>query len=91
MLFYLGENQDIYTLATTTTTTTINIILECFASPEKYEVIMRAELSREGEESQARTEYTVLAQNIIVNKQILFAEIVQITLWNIKRFHFIKE
>ena len=78
MLFYLGENQDIYTLATTTTT--INIILECFASPEKYEVIMRAELSREGEESQARTEYTVLAQNIIVNKQILFAEIVQITL-----------
>ena len=82
MLFYLGENQDIYTLATTTTTTTttINIILECFASPEKYEVIMRAELSREGEESQARTEYTVLAQNIIVNKQILFAEIVQITL-----------
>ena len=79
MLFYLGENQDIYTLATTTTTT-INIILECFASPEKYEVIMRAELSREGEESQARTEYTVLAQNIIVNKQILFAEIVQITL-----------
>ena len=91
MLFYLGENQYIYTLATTTTTTTINIILECFASPEKYEVIMRAELSREGEESQARTEYTVLAQNIIVNKQILFAEIVQITLWNIKRFHFIKE
>ena len=80
MLFYLGENQDIYTLATTTTTTTINIILECFASPEKYEVIMRAELSREGEESQARTLYTVLVQNIIVNKQIFFAEIVQITL-----------
>ena len=45
MLFYLGENQDIYTPATTTTT--INIILECFARHEKYEVIMCAELSRE--------------------------------------------
>ena len=55
MLFYLGETQVIYTPAPAT----ISIILECFASPKKYEVIMCAELSRKiGKGSQARTEST---------------------------------
>ena len=53
------ESGYLHTIATTT----INIILECFASTEKYEVIMCAELSREG------TEYADYSLCIIIKKQ----------------------
>ena len=94
MLFYLGETQVIYTPAPAT----ISIILECFASPKKYEVIMCAELSRKiGKGSQARTEstdYIIIIFNIfnkLLYKQIFAGNCLQISLWNFKRFHFIKE
>ena len=89
MLFYLGENQDIYTLATTTTTTSINIILECFASHHVRRVIKRRE------ETQAGTEYTHSHNVIIIIidfKQIviqtLFAEIVCKLHWEISNDFF---